>query len=133
MKAHYSAIQAKLATLYTTYFVDVPVTPVMPYFLLWGSAGTLPVEASASGPLATDFDTTFNVTAVAGTGEGVLTMQAAARAALAATTVTGRHVAITLRTEQPTALIVDRDVVLPDTDRHPVYGVDVYRLQSTPA
>lgn len=131
MRAHYAAIQVKLAALYATYFVDVPVTPVLPYYLLWGPAGTLPEELSATGQLATDFDTDVYVTAVAGTGEGVLTMQAAARSALATVAVTGRLVVLTLTDSRP--LMVDRDVVLPDTDRHPVYGVDVYRLQSTPS
>ena len=131
MKAEFAAIEAKLAALRTTYFVDVPATPVLPYYLLWGPAGTLPEESTVAGQLAADFDTDVYVTAVAGTGEGVLTMQAAARSALASVTVSGRSVALTLTDSRP--LMVDRDVILPDTDRHPVYGVDVYRLQSTPA
>lgn len=130
MRAEYDAIKAKLVALYTTYFVDVPVTPTLPYFILWGAAGMLPTESRISGPLTTDFDTPVYVTAVAGTGEGVLTMQAAARSALASVTVSGRSVALTLTESRP--LLVDRDVILPNTDRHPVYGVDVYRLQSVP-
>lgn len=131
MKAHYAAIEAALTALYTAYVVDVPDTPTLPYYVLWGPAGTLPEESTVAGRLSTDFDTDVYVTAVAGTGEGVLTMQAAARSALATVTVSGRSVAVTLADSRP--LMVDRDVVLPDTDRHPVYGVDVYRLQSTPA
>ena len=131
MKAHYAAIETALAALYTTYVVDVPDTPVLPYFVLWGPAGTLPEESTVAGQLSTDFDTDVYVTAVAGTAEGVLTMQAAARTALRSLTVTGHLVALTLTDSRP--LMVDRDVILPNTDRHPVYGVDVYRLQSTPS
>ena len=131
MKAHYAAIVAKLAALRTTYLVDVPVTPTLPYYIVWGSSGMLPAESRVTGQLATDFDTSVNVTAVAGTGEGVLTLQAAARTALTSVTVSGHQVAVTLVESRP--LMVDRDVILPDTDRHPVYGVDIYRIQSTPA
>ena len=131
MKAHYAAIEAALAALYTTYVVDVPVTPTLPYYVLWGPAGTRPEEATVGGQLWDDVDTDVYVTAVAGTAEGVLTMQAAARSALSSLSVAGHLVAVTLSDSRP--LMVDRDVILPNTDRHPVYGVDVYRLQSTPS
>ena len=131
MKAHYAAIEAALAALYTTYVVDVPDTPVLPYFVLWGPSGTLPEESTVAGQLSTDFDTDVYVTAVAGTAEGVFTMQAAARSALSSLSVAGHLVAVTLSDSRP--LMVDRDVILPNTDRHPVYGVDVYRIQSTPS
>ena len=131
MKAHYAAIETALAALYTTYVVDVPDTPVLPYFVLWGPSGTLPEESTVVGQLSTDFDTDVYVTAVAGTAEGVFTMQAAARSALSSLSVAGHLVAVTLSDSRP--LMVDRDVILPNTDRHPVYGVDVYRIQSTPS
>ena len=131
MKAHYAAIETALTALYTTYVVDVPVTPTLPYFVLWGPSGTLPEESTVVGQLSTDFDTDVYVTAVAGTAEGAFTMQAAARSALSSLSVAGHLVAVTLSDSRP--LMVDRDVILPNTDRHPVYGVDVYRLQSTPA
>lgn len=131
MKAHYTAIEAALTALYVTYVVDVPATPTLPYYVLWGPAGTLPEESTVAGQLSTDFDTDVYVTAVAGTAEGVFTMQAAARSALSSLSVAGHLVAVTLSDSRP--LMVDRDVILPNTDRHPVYGVDVYRIQSTPS
>ena len=57
----------------------------------------------------------------------------AGRALLAATrpTVTGRAVWLSLESSEPAA--VDRDLTLPDTNRHPAYVVDRYRLISTAA
>ena len=131
MNGERAAIKAALSALYATYHVAAPDTPTLPYYIVWGPSGALPEEVTVAGQLWDDVDTDVYVTAVAGTAEGVLTMQAAARTVMRAVTVTGRHVALTLTDSRP--LMVDRDVILPNTDRHPVYGVDVYRLQSTPS
>ena len=43
-------------------------------------------------------------------------------------TVTGRTV--TLEHVEARAVQIDRDVTIPDTNRHPAYGVDLFRLVS---
>lgn len=134
MKAHVDAIKALLAPLsYGIYFVDVTVdNPAIPYNLIWCSSG-VPFDDSLCGS-GSDLSERVNITSVAGTTEGVLILQALVRGVLAGKipTVTGRHVEpLKLIESQPIA--VDRAVTLTDPNRHPAYGVDTYRLSSTPA
>jgi hypothetical protein len=130
-----STIRAALtAAGLSNYFADAGSAPTLPYVLVWTGSGAPPIEDSVS-PVG-DFEASFGVTSVAGTPDGVLIVQAAARAALASfasgsTAVAGRVVWLTL--EDSRAVQVDTDVTVTATGKHPAYGVDAYRLVSTPA
>lgn len=141
MKALVEALKAACAAAgLEAYFVDPvkyvdgkPVTPPMPYVLLWLGSGRPATEDSVapSGVLEDD----LGVTSVAGTPEGVLTVQGRARAVLApyaaGVVVGGRLVTLSLYDSRPVQ--VDRDAAPTGTGRYPAYGVDLYDLSSVPA
>lgn len=132
MRAHIAAVEALLTPLgWATYYVDVPETPATAYILLWGSSGLPSSEQPLRGPV--DLTDGLGVTCVAATPYGVLSMRTAVRGVLdeAHPVVAGRVVTLSLWDSRDTQ--VDRDVTLPDTGRHPAFGVDVYRLMSVPA
>jgi len=133
VRAHIDAIVTVLAPLgHEVHFVDVPDVPAYPYILLWSSAGVPGREV----PLCdqhTDLDTQLGVTMVAATPLGVLRLAGLVRPILdgAPLTVPDRSARLDLVDSRDVQ--VDRDVTLPQPDRHPAYGVDLYRLRSTPA
>lgn len=132
MLAHITAIKALLAPLgYAVYYVDVPEAPTLPYVLLWGTGGVAGPERPLSGPA--DLTDRLGVTCVAGTPDGVLIVTGRVRGALdgARPTVVGRSVWLNLWDAR--AVQVDREVTIPNTNRHPAYGVDLYALTSVPA
>ena len=132
MRAHIAAIMTMLAPLdHQVHFVDVPDAPTYPYILLWSSAGVPGREV----PLCdkhTDLDTQLGVTCVAATPLGVLTLAGLVRPILDGSepVVPGRSVRLDLTDSRDVQ--VDRDVTMLQPDRHPAYGVDLYRLRSTP-
>jgi hypothetical protein len=135
--AHITALTALLTTAgIRVSYVDGPEVPVLPYVLLWGGAG-LPGVDQPITDVRTDIDSMIGVTAVALTPEAVLIVQSAVRAVLAPSgsaktlTVTGRIASMRLADSQP--ITVDTAVVDTATNRHPCYGVDLYRLISIPA
>lgn len=134
MRAHVAAFKAALeAASITTHYGTVLGKPTYPYVLLWSSAGSPPIEDSVAS--VGDFEDTFGVTSVALTGDAVLAMQGRARTALApfasgSTAVTGRIVWLNLYEARP--VTADERVTLTD-GTHPGFGVDLYRLRSTPA
>lgn len=131
MKAHIDAIKALITPLgYAVHYVDVPTAPAFPYVLLWGSGGTRSGEEALCG--SSDLTDRLGVTCVATTPEAALTVLNRVRGALddKHPTVTGRFV--TLRLWDSRAVQVDRDVVMPGTNRHPAYAVDIYALTSVP-
>lgn len=136
MKAHVAALKVALTTLYPTYFVDASGATSYPYLLLWTSPGR-PGDEVALDDAQTDLDETFGVTHVAATPDGVLTMTQRVRDVLTPgghpgrLTVAGHAVWVRLDDSRP--IDVDRDVTIPATGRHPAFGVDLYRLTSTPA
>lgn len=131
MLAHITAIKALLAPVGAVYYVDVPDAPALPYVLLWGSSGVPSDDVPISG--ADDLTDLLGVTAVAGTPDGVLIVRSRVRTLLdgAHPIVAGRLVTLRLFDSRPTQ--VDREVTIPNTNRHPAYGVDLYRLTSVPA
>jgi hypothetical protein len=135
VKATLAALRAALtAAGLANYFTDAGTSPTLPYVLLWTSNGTAPVEDSVA--TRGDFEAVLGLTSVAGTPDGVLIVQDAARAALASfaagsTAVAGHIVWLTL--EDSRAVQIDTDVTVTATGKHPAYGVDMYRLTSTPA
>lgn len=129
MKAHIDAIRALLVGV-TSYYVTVPTAPTYPYVLLWSSSGTRPVEGVIES--SSDLTDTIGATCVAGTPDGVLIVRDIVRTLLDGShpTVTGRLTWLNLYDSLPTT--VDDDVTIPNGG-HPAYGVDLYRLISTPA
>jgi hypothetical protein len=131
---HIAAFKAALeADDITTHFGTVPSPVTYPYVLLWSSSGVAPVEDSVA-PIG-DLEGNLGVTSVALTGDAILTLQAKARIALAAfasgsTVVAGRIVWLNLFESRPVS--IDERVTLTG-GAHPGFGVDVYRLRSTPA
>lgn len=126
MAAVKTALEAAGLTVYDT---TVPVVPVLPYVLLWGTNG-LPSTEALSGPV--DVSDRLGVTMVAGSADGVRQVAALVRPVLDAGewTTVGRHVETHLWDSQ--AITTDTDVVIPNTSVHPAYGVDVYTLHSVP-
>lgn len=136
MIAHVAALKALLAPLgYPVHFTEAPAAPTMPYVLLWTSGGSPSLEASIVGETSTH-DSSLGVTVVAGTPDGVLIVQERVRATLTplgvgTLTVPGRLAWLRLMDSRPVA--VDPAVTITATGKHPAYGVDMYRLVSTPA
>lgn len=140
MRAHIAAVRERLEELTfegraggdLVYAVDVPegVAPAFPYFLVWSSTGRL-----VAGSLRDDryLDDRVGVTVVALTPEGVWSAAAKARAALDGWTPTvDGQIVQPLRLVDSQAVQPDRDVTLPNSNRHPYFGVDLYRLVSEP-
>lgn len=130
-----AAIRAALtAAGVTNYYVDVPSSRTYPYALVWSSAGRGDIEAAVAESSA--FSDDVGVTVVAASPEGVLSVAGRVRAALApfeagSVAVAGRVTWLNHYDSRPVQ--VDRDVTITATNRHPAFGVDMYRLVSTPA
>lgn len=114
---------------------DAGEVPLVPYLVLrsgWGRPDDMPVCGETE-----DLDTTVLVTAAATTAEGAGVVLGRVRALLSPsmqrTTIPMLERAASvrwLRSEiEPT---VDRDVRLPNSNRHPGFGVDSYHLHSVP-
>lgn len=133
MIGHINSIRDRLESDdITVYFGDVPEKPSFPYVLLWSGAGRMRSE-SLCGTRDVLRDT-LGVTMVAATPEGVLMFAPDVRALLDgwAPTVPGRH-CDELRVYDSQPVVVDRNIALTGTNRHPSYVVDLYRISSTPA
>lgn len=135
MRAHVAAIKAQLESAgRQVYVVDVPegVVPTFPYYLIWATTG----DERSDSLCNTDryIDTEVGVTNVGLTPDSVWAVSATSRGLLQdwSPVVEGRAVHPLDRTEAR-AVLPDRDVTLPNTNRHPYYGVDLYRLISEPA
>jgi hypothetical protein len=136
MRAHVEALKVALATLYPVHLIDASGVTSFPYLLLWGSFATPGGEVGLHDA-QTDIVDLFGVTSVAATPEGVLTVRQRVRGVLTPGGRPGRlnvagH-AVWVRLEDSRPIDVDRDVTIPTTGRHPAFGVDMYRLTSTPA
>ena len=144
MKAHMQGVARLIRAAMpgvTIYAVDVNAYDVFdervtavryPYVLLWSSAGRL-VSDEVCGT-QDDLNDLLGVTTVARDGLGALTAVAKVRPALIGKTPTvdGRYVQ-RLRLFSSEQIRPDESVKLPDTNDHPVYAVDQYRLISEPA
>ena len=134
MKAELDAVR-QLLVPYTgaenieVYFGDVPGEPTYPYVLLWCSPGLL--EAVEADGAQDDLNEPLGVTYVAETSDAVLVVADRCRKLLvgAQPTAAGRYVQ-PLRLEDSRAVRADEAWTLPNTDRHPAYAVDIYRLRS---
>jgi hypothetical protein len=114
-----------------TFYVEAPEHPdVFPYLVLGSSSGRMVAPALCAD--LSDLDDLVRVMAVGLTPESVVVTQEGVRAALHNThpAVYGRSVTVRLFGSEPVA--VDRDMTVAPTNRHPAYGVDLYRLTSVP-
>jgi hypothetical protein len=127
------AVRALLDTLgFDVFYVDAPTRPdALPYVVLVTSSGRMAGPALCAD--LTDLDELMRVMVVDTTPEGVIDTHEQIRATLhgAHPPVAGRAVTVWLLTSEPVG--VDRDMTLVSTNRHPAYGVDIYRLTSVPA
>ena len=136
MKAEVSAIKALLTALgRTVHEITASGTLTYPYYILWSSTGNAPVERSVRAETS-DIDDYVGVTTVGLTASSVRDGAAAARGALcpsglpSSLTVTGRVAVLTFSEARP--IQADMDVALVSGARV-MFGVDLYRLVSTPA
>ena len=136
MIAHLNAAKARIEALGFEVHIAHAATSSTKYVVLsapgWDASDELPV-CGVSDVLDAD----LRVKAVTGTPAGVLTMLALIRAALspgftaAPLTVEGR--AATTKFVRSEFVSADTTVTITATNRHPVQGVDTYRLVSQPA
>ena len=113
------------------YWLAVKDKPQWPYVLLWGSGGQ-PASVTVGG-VQDHLDDRLGVTCVSQSTLGVLDVVRRTRAALSGFQPTSPawHVQPLVLWESQTAQL-DRDVTLPETNQHPVYAVDLYRLVGDP-
>lgn len=131
MREIIATVRAALSGLpYEVYDTDVTdPRPAFPYVLLWGSGG-VPSEFSLTG--AVDLADRLGVTTVALDADAVRAAQARVRSALdgLATSTSSRRLWLRLADSRP--FEVDREVTDTATNRQPIFGADLYRLDSTP-
>lgn len=125
-----NAIKTRLETTgRTVYLVDVPEgkTPVFPYYLVWSTAGDLK-HLDLSGKQRF-IDESIGVTSAGLSPETTLETNQDAREKLLnwTPTASGWH-AQELRLGDSQRVQPDRDVTLPNSNRHPYFAVDLYDL-----
>lgn len=134
IKEHYEAVRALLppdSATFHVYLGKVDPSPVYPYVVLWGPAGTMDAETLADNPV--DFSARIKATSVGTSFGSVAITMDRVRAALdrARPTVAGRQVGKIIR--YPLLDIqADMSVSIAGAG-HPLYGVDEYLVTSTPA
>lgn len=133
MKAHIDGIKALLAPYgHPVHFVDVPEVPTYPYVLLWSGLGRLTSDEFDGEQ--DDLNDLLGVTTVAANPDATLIAGARVRSYLLGKqpVVEGRYVQ-PLHLHDSQTVAVDRDVTIPNANRHPSFVVDLYRLISEPA
>lgn len=133
MKAHILAMKARVESDgLPVHLIDVPpsVTPAYPYVLLWSSTGDEDSDDLGSTSYLND---QVGVTCVGLTPEAVWDVVSRTRAVLLdwRPTVSGWY-SQPLSIDASDRIQADRDVTLPNVNRHPYYGVDLYRLVAEP-
>lgn len=111
---------------------QVPGDPRFPYLVLWTAPGDRPAPTLDNSHV--QFDTRLHTTYVGGNAAAVRIVLAKVETALldVRPTVAGRSCwKLTKLFSEP--IRQDEDVTIPGTSLHPMYGVDVWRLASTPA
>lgn len=144
MRDHLNALAAHLEQLgYPVHLyranplkgADEDTVPPVPYLVLrgaWGSGDEVPASDST-----TTLDTEVRVTATATTAEGAGVVLERVRGLLSprsdwtSVPMDGRVVQVK-RARAEIDPDVDMDLRLPGSNRHPGFGVDSYRLHSTP-
>lgn len=133
MRDHFEAIKTLLAPLgRQVHVIQAPGSPTYPYFMLWGLPGELGSDGlDGEQKVVSDL---LRVSSVGKTVESVMELRRLSRPLLIEQRpiVAGRFVH-PLRMTSAEEIQPDEDVTMPDTNRHPSFGVDIYRLISEPA
>lgn len=128
---HRAAVKTLLSGLSMTLYDggQVPMEPSFPYAVLFMDTGFEDSTKLCGDSDRADFR--FQVTSVGLTDESAVVVADAARALLLdiRPTVTGRKCG-RIRREISIPVRPDKDVTLPDSDRHPMFGVDTYHFVS---
>ena len=103
----------------------------LPYVLLWGSPGQPGIESSIAAD--DDLSDVLGVTCVDTTPGNVLRLSGITRGVLAGARFTAGGLLVWLAFLDSQTVQADRQVVLPETNRHPFFAVDRDRLIATPA
>ena len=139
MRGHLQAVASFLAPLgYPVHLFHAEgpgdgVTPPVPYLVLRGPSWDTGDEVGVCGG-RDQLDTRVNVTAAASTAEGALVVLGRVRdlvGARAVLSVAGRAAQVSDHRSEVNPQI-DWDLRLPNSNRHPGFGVDSYRLTSHP-
>lgn len=117
---------------YPTAFGDATGLDRWPYVLVWASPGQQDGEPALSG--AGGFEDLLGVTMVDTTATNVLAMAPVVRAALdrAVLATDGFHAVLRLARGYGQPVQVDRSATLTDSNSHPSFAVDRYRLTAQP-
>lgn len=136
MRAHLAVVKSILeARGYQVFFADVPKEPTYPYVVLAASAGD--ETADSLGACDDVLRDRVYVTSVSLDGFAVLSMQDEVRKLLGPSMrrwkrlpVAGRAAYLRLFDSRP--VDTDRQVTVLGADKHPMFGVDVFELDSQP-
>lgn len=128
---HYAAVYAMLPAGLQKYEGNVPTEPVYPYVCLWGDAGSEVSETLCDTPGDVDFG--LRLTYAGLSFDAVMITAKRCRAALnrQAPVVAGWNPG-RMRQELLQNITTDFDVTIPNIG-HPLYVVDGFTLQTTPA
>lgn len=134
IREHAAAVIALLDAVadLTVYDGHVPSEPAFPYAVVYADNGT---RSEVSIGFASDqLSMLVQVTSVGATADAARIIADKVSTALLdiTPTITGR-ICAPIRLEDTRPAIEDRDVTIPGTGSHPIYGVDVYRLMSLPS
>lgn len=132
---HFQVFRALLSTLpvsITLYQDDIPETPSFPYAVLRMSTGTESAERLCVDSNAADFWAWLTCVGTTGDSARVVARETRARLVDARPVVAGRT-CTPIRKESSLTIQPDRDVVVPGTNLHPLYGVDGYHFISRAA
>lgn len=133
MRDAIAAIRARVESAgYPTAFGDATGLDQWPYVLVWASPGQHDSELALSG--AGGFEDLLGVTMVDTTATNVLVMAPIVRAALdrAAFDVGDLHVVLRRARGYGQPVQVDRSATLTNSNSHPSFAVDRYRLTAQP-
>jgi hypothetical protein len=133
--AHFQVIRGLLATLPSEirlYEDDVPVEPVFPYVVLRMTTGSDESEQFSGTQGRADFWVWVTCVGLTGDSARVVAREVRARLAGVRPEVAGR-VCNPIKRESSLPVQADRDVTVPGTDLHPMYGVDGYHFISRAA
>lgn len=135
MRAHLEAVETALVSLGVTTHLYAAHEISGQYFVIGGRGADDGLEDGLCGPDGS-IDTEVRLTAVTGTPAGADIMLGNARDILSPgkqwtrLTVAGRSVHI--KFERSEFIGIDQSVKFTNSDRHPAWGVDSYRLVSDP-
>mgnify|MGYP005982688843 CR=1 FL=1 len=125
----FEAIRNLLApTGYTVYDTEVPTTPTYPYVVVWGGIAAPHPEQSIASDIGGVRDR-LGVTVAAGTPTGARISHAAVRALLQPGGFPIRLAGFRLKLTDHQGVQVDRGESIIETNRHPAYAVDIFRVE----